>query len=517
MNSDRGGGSEFTAIPPPSSRRNGGALQNIESAILNLVQSKRTYPTFVRTMMFKNHALHSKFKTAIYRCVLLLQVHFYWTHPIGMLLLLLFLELQSISILVQVYETRRPDEILLPDFLKPLVRTINHAIHFEFLFDLSLAQNTVIYCISFAVVFAKLFSFLKLELEDTVKTRKSRLRQFLMLSSRWIYIIFLTVLFSSFCNLLSKPAGCIFGMVTVARDVCISYSAVNITSLVVFVLMVLFSTLIELLTYDRGVHTERLWVRKNSRWMVYWKLRIAIIIFLVNSNLLNESLIFLIGLSLSIASFASVDSNTPYFCRKKTTAIRNFVVIEILIGFAFLAKSLADGSGLAIDLRYLLVPVLIALVLFILHPDRKNITLEAIQVPFGEISTVEVFINKLEQTRFVLRNYHKSEEYNEYLHGMLEVFAEESGPQRRRKLLTVSGALDPQTFLQEEMREFIRNLSDKYIWGIQKFNGNSDLVISYCFFLRETDSTSSKSKRIQESLAIVEYSFFTSFDIYCLK
>lgn len=141
---------------------------------------------------------------------------------------------------------------------------------------------------------------------------------------------------------------------------------------------------------------------------------------------------------------------------------------------------------------------------------------EQLAVRFSDIKDVDTLSNKLEFCRYIIANHTASEEMNGILNGLIDIHYQEMDNQQKRKLMGLLSELNNSVYQKEEIREFIKFIHEKYLSGIQKFKDNN-LLVSYCFFLKETDTSINKKKKIAEHSALIVKGFFSSYEIYCLS
>lgn len=165
---------------------------------------------------------------------------------------------------------------------------------------------------------------------------------------------------------------------------------------------------------------------------------------------------------------------------------------------------------------YFLATIGMSCILFALFLFKRDDAV--LDMPFKDINDCRSYISKLEFIRFLFVNHSKSDELNNLLYGLLEVHFEEMEIYQQKKLNAILAEENNfEAFHKEEIREFVKFVHSKYLSGIEKFKEDTQLMISYCFFLKETDSSLHKKKRIAETAATIAQGFFSSYEMHCLE
>lgn len=162
---------------------------------------------------------------------------------------------------------------------------------------------------------------------------------------------------------------------------------------------------------------------------------------------------------------------------------------------------------------YFVAMLILTILLFLLRNLQPAD--DSLNVLFSNIHDPAALAYKLEFCRYVLANHVASEQVNAILHGLINIHFHEMEPGQRRRLMALLSETSNQDYQKEEIREFIKLIHAQYLSGIQRFKDNA-LLLSYCFFLKETDKSINKKKKIAEHSAVAVRGFFASYEIYCL-
>lgn len=175
---------------------------------------------------------------------------------------------------------------------------------------------------------------------------------------------------------------------------------------------------------------------------------------------------------------------------------------------------LSLGTPLHVVFYYFLAGLFISAMAFGVSTMKPDI--RAIDTLFKDIDDCRSYISKLEYIRYLIWNHAKSEPLHRTLIGLLDLHFEELEGHQQRKLTSLLAEDSLASFEKDELREFVKFLHERYLTGIKQFKEDNDLIISYCYFLKETDTSVHKKKKIAEHTASIVHGYFSSYETYCL-
>lgn len=164
--------------------------------------------------------------------------------------------------------------------------------------------------------------------------------------------------------------------------------------------------------------------------------------------------------------------------------------------------------------NYFTAVLFVSVVFFAVSAMKPDI--EVIDVHFKDIKDCGSYISKLEYVRYLISNHAKSESLHTTLVGLLDLHFEEMDIHQQRRLSDLLVQDTMVSFQREELREFTKFIHERYLTGIQRFKEDTELIISYCYFLKETDTSLQKKRKIAEHTASIVHGYFTSYETYCL-
>ena len=242
---------------------------------------------------------------------------------------------------------------------------------------------------------------------------------------------------------------------------------------------------------------------------------------MLNLEILPQELVYFIMLVASTLNFLALKTDLPFFNRRCNLLAKFQVFGFVLFSYSLLSLSvcnfftkLSASKNIHIAFGYFISVFFVGLATFVISNFRSAD--EQSGYLFCDIKDPISYADKLEFCRYILANHSASEELNGILNSLLDIHYEEMSSEQKRKLLGILSESKGTTYQKEEVREFIKFVHDKYLSGIRRFKANN-LLVSYCFFLKETDTSINKKKKIGEHSALIIKSFFSSYEIYCLS
>lgn len=167
-----------------------------------------------------------------------------------------------------------------------------------------------------------------------------------------------------------------------------------------------------------------------------------------------------------------------------------------------------------LSIAILLTPLL-AIPFFFLNRyfDRSD----KILVDLSSLTSPSQFIQAMQRIRYVLGNYKQSPQLNQIINGLLSFHTKYFNSKQLEVLTVIEKDKSSFEFLQLHLRQFKRYLFLKYQEAINRHPSSEELIISFCYFLRENESETSNLPDLDNLFFDLPLGFFREYEVYCLK
>lgn len=239
-----------------------------------------------------------------------------------------------------------------------------------------------------------------------------------------------------------------------------------IITLIIGLMFICLVLSIEVLIYDREIYSIERWSRRSPTWGVMLKLMLTAEMLIYNTQLFSEGVLFAVSMGLNTYNFYCVSIHPVYHSVKKNTLVRLMLFLMIYTNYCLLTHGTLEKAYIGVVYAAYLTPVPLVIIMFWMRIRSQQIV--TLEVPFENISSAEIYTEKLEAMRYVVKNYTKDDELKRILHGLLDMHHSDYTEGQRKRLNDLYASEDFQSYLKEDIKEFTRFIASRYISGIQR-------------------------------------------------